>query len=66
MHQFSLFETVPGNAFANAFKSRQPNSLTACTSLENLSTKKSKQPLESLEMSRPKTSDTLRKFERII
>lgn len=66
MHQFSLFETAPGNAFANAFKSRQPNSLTACTSLENLSTKKSKQQLESLEMSRLKTSDTLRKFERII
>lgn len=66
MHQFSLFETAPGNAFANAFKSRQPNSLTAYTSLENLSTKKSKQLLESLEMSRPKTSDTLRKFERII
>lgn len=66
MHQFSLFETAPGNAFANAFKSRQPNSLKACTSLENLSTKKSKQLLESLEMSRPKTSDTLRKFERII
>lgn len=66
MHQFSLFETAPGNAFANAFKSRQPNSLTACTSLENFSTKKSKQLLESLEMSRLKTSDTLRKFERII
>ena len=66
MHQFSLFETAPGNAFSNAFKCRQPNSLTACTSLENLSTKKSKQLLESLEMSRLKISDTLRKFERII
>ena len=62
MHQLSLFETAPGNAF----KCRQPNSLTACTSLENLSTKKSKQLFESLEMSRLKTSDTLRKFERII
>lgn len=66
MHQLSLFETAPGNAFANACKCRQPNSLTARTSLENLSTKKSKQLLESLEMSRLKTSDTLRKFERII